>query len=298
MIEKGMTKEDFLNIEETPNKVKQSEIEKHLNKQILGAAVGDIIGSIYEFNNYRSKEFLLFSPKCFFTDDTVMTFAILKALLDCKGKYKNLEKYATKEMLAFGKKYPDEDYGGRFRDWLNSKKPVPYNSYGNGSAMRVSAVPYFAKSLEEVKELSYLVTKPTHNHPEGVKGAEATAVAIWLALNGKTKEEIKEHIEQNYYILDFDYDDLKQNYYFNETCQETVPQAIYCFLISTDFEDAIRTGISIGGDSDTLCAITGAIAEAYYGVPESISNIALQYFDKNLLKLHEEFKKYMKNAHK
>lgn len=261
---------------------------------MLGAIVGDIVGSIYEFNNIRTKEFNLFSPKCFFTDDSVMTFAIFKALLDCKGNYKKLEKYATKKMLAFGKKYPDKGYGGRFRDWLNSKNPMPYNSFGNGSAMRISAVPYFAKSLEEVKELSYLVTKPTHNHPKGIKGAEATAVAIWLALSGKTKEGIKEYIEQNYYKLNFDYDDLKQNYYFNETCQETVPQAIYCFLISESFEDAIRTGISIGGDSDTLCAIIGAIAEAYYGVPEDIKAIALQYLDKNLLKLYEKFERHLK----
>lgn len=260
---------------------------------MLGAIIGDIIGSIYEFNNIRTKEFNLFSPKCFFTDDTVMTFAIFKALLDCKGNYNNLEKFATKEMLAFGKKYPNEGYGGRFREWLHSKNPEPYYSYGNGSAMRISPVSYFAKNLDEVKELSYLITKPTHNHPEGVKGAEATAVAVWLALNGKTKEQIKEYIEQNYYNLNFDYDDLKQNYYFNETCQETVPQAIYCFLISENFEDAIRTGISIGGDSDTLCAITGAIAEAYYGVPEDIKNISIQYLDKNLQNLYYKFKKYI-----
>lgn len=259
---------------------------------MLGAIIGDIVGSIYEFNNIRSKEFPLFSPKCFFTDDTVMTFAIYKALLDCKGKYKNLEKYAIKEMLTFGKKYPNKGYGISFNNWLRNGNPKPYYSYGNGSAMRISSVPYFAKTLEEVKELSYLVTKPTHNHPEGIKGAEATAVAIWLSLKSKTKEEIKRYIEENYYKLDFDYEYLKQNYYFNEICQKTVPQAIYCFLISKDFEDAIRIGISIGGDSDTLCAIIGAIAEAYYGIPKEIKKIAIQYLDENLNKLYKNFEKY------
>ena len=136
--------------------------------------------------------------------------------------------------------------------------------------------------------MSRLVTIPTHNHPEGIKGAEATAVAIWLALQKKTKQEIKEHIEQNYYNLSFDYDNLKENYRFNETCQNTVPQAIYCFLLSENFEDAIRTGISIGGDSDTLCAITGAIAEAFYGIPQNIQNNALYYLDNDLLKLYKK----------
>lgn len=258
---------------------------------MLGAIIGDIVGSIYEFSNIRTKDFNLFSTRCFFTDDTVMTFAIFKALLDCKGKYHKLEKFATKEMQSFGKKYPNESYGNRFKMWIGEKKPMPYNSFGNGSAMRISSVPYFAQNIDEVKELSRLVTIPTHNHPEGIKGAEATAVAIWLALQKKTKQEIKEHIEQNYYNLSFDYDNLKENYRFNETCQNTVPQAIYCFLLSENFEDAIRTGISIGGDSDTLCAITGAIAEAFYGIPQNIQNNALYYLDNDLLKLYKKFNK-------
>jgi len=258
---------------------------------MLGAIIGDIVGSIYEFDNYRNKNFNFFNPKCFFTDDSVMTVAIFDALCKCKGNYEKLEEYAIKDMQKYGKKYPNMSYGGRFALWLKSSNPYPYNSFGNGSAMRVSAVPYFANSIEEVKHLSKLVTIVSHNHEEGIKGAEATAVAIWLALNGKTKEEIKSHIEENYYSLNFDYEELRKNYQFNETCQQTVPQAIYCFLISDSFEDAIRTGISIGGDSDTLCAITGAIAEAYYGISAEFKEKALKYLDKHMLKRYNEFYK-------
>ena len=259
---------------------------------MLGAIIGDIVGSIYEFSNIRTKEFMLFDPKCFFTDDMVMTVAVFEALASCKNKYDNLSKKTIKEMKRYGKIYPNKSYGGNFRRWLMAKDSKPYNSFGNGGAMRVSSVAYFANSIEEVKELSRKVTEVTHNHPEGIKGAEATAVAIYLALNKKTKEEIKEYIETNYYKLDFDYEELKETYLFNETSQDTVPQALYCFFVSNDFEDAIRTGISIGGDSDTLCAITGAIAEAYYGISEIHRNIALSYLDKRMLKSYNKFNKY------
>lgn len=262
---------------------------------MLGAIIGDIVGSKYEFNNIRTKNFNFFSPDCFFTDDSVMTFAIFKALLDCKGNYKKLEKYAEKEMRTFGKMYPNKSYGARFNLWLQNNNSKSYNSYGNGSAMRVSPVAYFAKSLTDVISMSFLVTKPTHGHPEGVKGAEATAVATWLALHHKTKEEIKNYIEEHYYKLDFDYEDLIKNYEFSEICETTVPQAIYCFLISDSFEDAIRTGISIGGDSDTLCAIIGAIAEAYYGIDEQTKKRALFFLDDNLKKLYSKFEEYRKN---
>ncbi len=262
---------------------------------MLGAVVGDIVGSIYEFNNIRRKEFSLFSPDCFFTDDSVMTFAVAESLRKTKKKnFKNLGIQAIKEMQKFGKLYPHAGYGSSFKWWLKEKNPQPYNSYGNGSAMRVSSVAYFAESLEELKKLSDEVTSVSHNHPECVKGAEATAVAIWLALNKYSKDEIKNYIEENYYKLDFDYEELKEKYYFNETCQNTVPQAIYCFLISNDFEDCLRTSVSIGGDTDTLCAISCAIAEAYYGIPEKIQNSALTYLDKRLLKLYTKY--YRKNT--
>ena len=261
---------------------------------MLGAIIGDIVGSIYEFNNLKSKDFLFFSPYGFFTDDSVMTVAICKALLDCKGKYHKLSKLTVNYMQEYGKLYPNMSYGGNFIDWLNRKKPQPYNSCGNGSAMRVGAVPYFASSIEEVKMLSKLVTEVTHNHPEGIKGAEATAVAIYMALNKCSKEQIKQYIESNYYSLDFTYEGLKQDYMFTELAQTTVPQAIYCFLISESFEDAIRTGISIGGDSDTLCAIIGAIAEAYYGIEENMAFRALSYLDERLTSVYNEFVKRTK----
>ena len=262
---------------------------------MLGAIIGDIVGSIYEFNNIRTKEFELFSPECFFTDDTVMTVAIYKALKKSKTfNYAGLSKNTIKYMQKYGKMYPDMSYGMSFRNWLQFKKPQPYGSFGNGAAMRVSPVAYFARTLEEVKFLSYMVTMVTHDHEEGIKGAEATAVAIYKALNNGSKEEIKQYIEENYYKLDFNYEDLVKNYKFNETCQDTVPQAIYCFLISESFEDCLRTSISIGGDSDTLCAISCAIAEAYYGIPEDIETKALEYLDEQVLTDYKEFEKMKK----
>lgn len=262
---------------------------------MLGAVIGDIVGSIYEFNNIKRKDFRLFDPFCHFTDDTVMTFAVAEALRKTqKRNFKNLSEQTIKEMRKFGKLYPYAGYGSSFKNWLEEKSPKPYNSYGNGSAMRVSAVAYNAKSIEEVRDLARKVTIVSHNHLEGIKGAESTAVAIWIALHNTSKEKIKRYIEENYYKLDFNYENLKEKYYFNETCQNTVPQAIYCFLISNDFEDCLRTSVSIGGDSDTLCAISCAIAEAYYGIPEKIHNQALAFLDKRLLKLYR--KHYIDNT--
>ena len=257
---------------------------------MIGAIVGDIVGSKYEFNNIKTKDFPLFSNGCRFTDDTVMTLAIFKALDDCNGDYSNLSSNAILRMQEYGKMFWNAGYGNKFFLWLISKKPEPYNSFGNGSAMRVCPVAYFAKSIEEVKHLSEQVTKVTHNHIEGLKGAEAAAVAVWLALHKKSKDEIKEYIEQNYYPLNFDYDDLVQNYKYSMTCEGSVPQAIYCFLISKDFEDAIRNCVSIGGDCDTTGAICGAIAGAFYGVPEDIEANALNYLDPKLLEIVNSFK--------
>ncbi len=259
---------------------------------MLGAIIGDIVGSIYEFNNIKTKDFkYFFDPMAHFTDDTVMTIAISNALIKAQ-KEKNLQKEAVLQMHRYGHLYPDMSYGTHFELWLKSKHPKPYHSYGNGAAMRVSPVAYFAHNIEEVKKFSYDVTSVTHNSNEGIKGAEAVAISIFMALQGKSKEEIKQHIENNYYSLDFNYENLKKEYKFNETCQETVPQAIYCFLISKDFEDAIRTGISIGGDSDTLCTITGSIAEAFYGIPENLKQSALTYLDDQLKKDYNKFLKY------
>ncbi len=258
---------------------------------MLGAIIGDIVGSVYEFNNIKTKDFHFFHPFGHFTDDTVMTIAISNALIKAQ-KNEKLQKEAIYQMRKLGKLYPDMSYGTRFEMWLNSNHPQPYNSYGNGAAMRISPVAYFAHNIDEVKKLSREVTSVTHNSSEGIKGAEATAISIFMALHGKSKEEIKKFIEDNYYSLNFDYEDLKKEYKFDETCQGTVPQAIYCFLISNDFEDAIRTGISIGGDSDTLCAITGAIAEAYYGIPTKLKEIAFTYLDNQLKHDYEKFIKH------
>lgn len=250
---------------------------------LFGAIIGDIVGSKYEFDNIRTKNFEFFDEDMFYTDDTVMSIAIYQALKRTyKDNYNNLSYEVTKQMQLYGRIYSQCSYGCRFADWIFSNNPMPYNSFGNGSAMRVSSVAYFAKSLDEAKELSKRVSEITHNHPEGIKGAEATAVAIYMALNKYSKEEIKKYIEDNYYSMNFNYETLKKTYAFNETCQDTVPQALYCFFESKNFEDAIRIGISIGGDSDTLCAITGAVSEAYYGIPEDMKMTALSYLDDHL----------------
>ena len=256
---------------------------------MLGAIIGDIVGSKYEWNNHRSKEFTLLDYKCFFTDDSVMTLAIAKALLECKKDYSDLSEKAIEYMQNVGRHYPNSGYGGAFYDWVYSNNPKPYNSYGNGAAMRVSACGWVANSIEEAILLSKKVTEVSHNHPEGIKGAEATAVAIYLARTGSNILEIRDYINQHYYPMNFRLDEIRDSYEFNETCQETVPQAIEAFLESTSFEDAIRNAISIGGDSDTLAAITGSIAEAYYGIPTDIRKHALTYLDERLLKLLIEF---------
>lgn len=258
---------------------------------MLGAIIGDIVGSRFEFDNIKTKEFKFFTNTCYFTDDSVMTLSIANAILEANGDYTNLSELTVKNMQKIGRNYPNCGYGGRFYGWMFSNNPSPYYSYGNGSAMRVSSVSYVGKTLDEVKELSKKVTEITHNHPEGLKGAEATAVSIFLAINGKSKDEIRKYINENYYNLDFTLDEIRPTYRFNEICQDTVPQAIEAFLESTDFEDAIRNAISIGGDSDTLAAITGSIAEAYYGIPEDIKRKALSYLDNDLYDIYTRFVK-------
>ena len=256
---------------------------------MLGAIIGDIVGSRFEFNNIKTKDFELLNHKCFFTDDTVMSLAIAKAIIECNGDYTNLSQMAVKYMQRIGQKYMSCGYGNKFYYWVLSNKPQPYGSYGNGAAMRVSACGIIANSIEEAKELSRKVTEITHNHPEGIKGAEATAVAIYLAKSGSNILEIRDYINAHYYPMNFKLDDIRETYKFNETCQDTVPQAIEAFLESSNFEDAIRNAISIGGDSDTLAAITGSIAEAYYGIPADIRNHAITFLDERLLKILIDF---------
>ena len=256
---------------------------------MIGAIIGDIVGSRFEWNNIKSKDFDLFSAGCFFTDDSVMTIAVADALIRAKGNLDILSEYAVESMQLIGRPFPDCGYGGSFYHWMYSDNPKPYGSYGNGAAMRVSACGFAAKSLEEAKALSKAVTEVTHNHPEGIKGAEATVVAIYLARSGYSIEEIQQHISTKYYPMDFTLDEIRDTYEFNETCQDTVPQALKAFFESLDFEDAIRNAISIGGNSDTLAAITGGIAEAYYGVPQDIKDKALNYLDEDLLQIVNRF---------
>jgi len=256
---------------------------------MLGAIIGDIVGSRFEWNNIKTKEFDFFTYRCEFTDDSVMSLAVAKALLDSGGNYHNLGTLAVKALQEVGRPYPKCGYGGMFRQWMYSENPMPYNSFGNGAAMRVSACGFTAKTMDEVKFFSRKVTEVTHNHPEGIKGGEATASCIFLAREGKNILEIRDYVNEHFYPMNFTLDGIRDSYQFNETCQETVPQAIMAFLESTSFEDAIRNAISIGGDSDTLAAITGGIAEAYYGIPTEIRKHALTFLDERLLKILTDF---------
>ena len=248
---------------------------------MLGAIIGDTVGSRFEWHNHRSKDFDFLTYKCEPTDDSIMTLAIAKAILKSDGDVNKLSDLAVRYMQQLGRLYPDAGYGGAFQKWIRSNNPKPYNSFGNGAAMR--------GSMNEAKAMSKAVTKVTHNHPEGLKGAEATTVAIFMALHGKSMLEIRDYIDKNYYPMNFTLDGIRDSYQFNETCQDTVPQAMMAFFESTGFEDAIRNAISIGGDSDTLAAITGGIAEAYYGIPSEIRKHELTFLDERLLTILVEF---------
>lgn len=230
-----------------------------MNPKSIGAIIGDIVGSPYEFANIKEKNFPFFSEDGFITDDSILTIATMKALMD-GATFENFKF----NYQVFGNKYPSS-YGGGFYSWLTSDDPQPYDSWGNGSAMRVSPVAWFYDKLEDVERVAEISASVTHSHPLGVKGAQATAVAIFLARTGKSKQEIKSYIENKYgYVLDFKLDEIRDAFTFDESCEGTVPPAIVAFLESTDFEDAVRNAVSIGGDSDTIAAITGSIAEAFY----------------------------------
>lgn len=256
---------------------------------MIGAIIGDIAGSVYEWNNIKTKDFPLFSPGCFFTDDTVMTLAVAEGLMN-GGSAEAL----VQAMKKYGRMYPDAGYGGRFSSWLFSEDNAPYNSWGNGSAMRVSAAAWMFDTLSDVEQYAKISAAVTHNHPEGIKGAQATAAAIFLARKGRSKKDIKAYIESKYsYDLSRTLYEIRPDYQFNESCQKTVPEAITAFLESTDFEDAIRNAISLGGDSDTLAAITGSIAGAAYGIPEEIKQKALSILDECLLNVYQRFAKHL-----
>ena len=254
---------------------------------MYGAILGDIIGSPFEFDRGdKTKNFDLFSKGCEFTDDTVMTIAVGEALLavGVDAKPEDIEEDVVSNMQKWGRQYPDAGYGGRFGYWLGESNPKPYDSYGNGSAMRVSAAGWLYKSIERTREVAKATANVTHNHPEGIKGAEATASAIFMARNGFSKDEIKYYIEKEFdYDLDRTLDEIRPEYHMDETCQRTVPEAIIAFLEAEDFEDAIRNAVSLGGDTDTLGAITGSIAEAFYGIPTALIEECRNRLDKGLM---------------
>ena len=254
---------------------------------MLGAILGDIIGAPYEFdfNNIKTVDFPLFNEFSEFTDDTVMSVAVANALVKTYGKDdETIKAELVRQMQALGRRYPGAGYGGRFWDWLFiTDNPEPYNSFGNGSAMRVSSAGWLYDTLEETLHAAHLTAEVTHNHPEGIKGAESTAAAIFLARNGKSKDEIKDYIVKNFgYDLDTTLDEIRPSYHMNETCQGSVPQAIRAFLEGSDYESTVRLAVSIGGDSDTIACIAGGIAEAYYGMPENLKAEALNRLSPDL----------------
>lgn len=260
---------------------------------MLGAILGDIIGSPYEFDmGDKTKNFPLFSERSGFTDDSVMTVAVAEALLDCANI---ADENAVKENLVasmrrWGREYPDAGYGLRFNNWLYSSSPQPYGSFGNGSAMRVSAAGGLYDTLSETRRAGRLTAEVTHNHPEGIKGAESVACAVFLARHGKSKKEIKKYIINEFgYDLSRSCDEIRPSYRHVESCQETVPEAITAFLEGSDFEDVIRTAVSLGGDCDTLTCIAGSLAEAFYGVPENLKEECLRRIDPGMARVVERF---------
>lgn len=248
---------------------------------MLGAIIGDIAGSRFEQYNPKTKDFTLLSREKGgrVTDDSIMTLAIADAILACGGDYAGLGAQAVRSMRRLGQLYPEAGYGGRFGLWLQSSDPRPYHSYGNGAAMRVSPCGFAAAALEEAVSLAERVTEVTHDHPEGMKAARAVASAVFLAKTGASMAEIRTHIESTYYPIDFTLDGIRSTYAFDMSCQGSVPQAFAALFESAGFEDAVRNAVSLGGDSDTIGAITGSMAEAYYGVPEDLRKQALSFLD-------------------
>lgn len=260
---------------------------------MYGAILGDIIGSPFEFDRGdKTKDFKLFSRRSHFTDDSVMTLAVCEALLKVglEGTVEEIEEAVTKSMQIWGRRYPHAGYGGYFSQWIRLKHPQPYNSFGNGSAMRVSAAGWLYDSIKRTRTVAKATANVTHNHPEGIKGAEATASAIYLARTGSSKQEIKEYIEKEFhYDLNRTLNEIRPTYHMDETCQKTVPEAIIAFLEAKDYEDAIRNTVSLGGDTDTLGAITGSIAEAYYGIPEWLMKECRNHINKEMRDVLDEF---------
>ena len=257
---------------------------------MLGAIFGDIVGSRFEFYNCRSKEFELFHKDCFFTDDSLLTIAVANALIKAGGDDEALRRETIHSMQTLGRKYPQRGWGLAFSAWLFFDDPKPYNSWGNGAAMRISPVGWYAKDEEDVGRLSRIVTGVSHNHPEGLKGAECTAMCVYLARTGATKDEIFARAKEYYPELgSYSCAELSKTYEFNESCQGTVPEALTCFFEGESFEDTIRNAIFIGGDSDTIAAIAGSVAEAYFGMSEAERLSALAVLPEELQDIVKKF---------
>ena len=257
---------------------------------MLGAIIGDVIGSLYEFDSDKTKDFPLFQPDCRATDDSVLTVCVgcacVEADLDSEYSFK---KCLIEKMQEIARRYPDAGYGEFFYSWLLQDDGRPYGANTNGSAMRVSPCAWAADTLEDTVRLARWSAEITHSHPDGIKGAVAVASSIFLARHGFDKEEIRRHIEDNYYLLSFTVEEIRPTYTHDMTCEGSVPQAIVCFLDSEDFEDAIRNAVSLGGDGDTISCIAGAIAEAYYGIPEGLGEEALSYLDEDLAEYYYSY---------
>ena len=268
---------------------------------MLGAIIGDMVGSTYEFDPIKSKDFNIFNKKMTMTDDSLLTLAVAKVFYKhypinySEREIQLIKNDLIDEFKKAVKTHPKISWGNMFYSWATTSSNRPYNSFGNGAAMRISPVGWIANNENEVKKLSKIVTEITHNHPEGIKGAESIAMCIYLARKGKNKEYIKKYVEKHYYpiINNLNFDKLISEYDFDETCQGSCPQAIYCFLISNDVESAIRNCIVIGGDCDTTATMAGAIAEAYYS-KDKYSSFEIEFMDKMIEKNIQNFIKSFK----
>ncbi len=255
---------------------------------MLGALIGDIVGSIYEWRNCKEKTFPFLQPDCRMTDDSVMTAAVASAVLMGIENLDEFQKNVVAEMRRLGRKYPGLGYGPRFEAWLVSEHPKPYHSLGNGSAMRVSPVAWAAESLPQCLALAKASAEVTHNHPDGIAGAMTVAGAVYLARMGESKEAIRDHVTR-YYPLNFTLDEIRADYQFDVSCAGSVPQAMEAFLEAESFEDAVRGAVSIGGDSDTIASMAGAVAAAFYGIPRAIRDRALVYIDGDVRQIYDRF---------
>lgn len=261
---------------------------------MIGAIIGDIIGSRFELHKPDTKNFDLFTDMNFYTDDTVMTVAVAQALMNCGHDMTHLPQEATRCMRQFGREYPDAGYSTSFKAWLDRDEEEPYGSCGNSAPMRVSPCGDAAQSLEEAVQLAEDVTKVTHNHPEGLKGAECVAVVVYLARSGMSKDEMRSYVSQNYYPLDMTLPNIRAAYPFNDSSPGSVPQALLAFFEAESFEEAIRNAVFIGGDSDTLAAIAGGVAGNYFSIPDRIRDKAFSYLPDQFIEIIGKFEAYLK----